>query len=67
MYFYVGVSQVAKETEKKIETSRMGYRPIARHSSVLFFCLTELPNIDPMYQYSLNWFVNLFIASIHDR
>ncbi|KAK7101371.1 hypothetical protein V1264_019760 [Littorina saxatilis] len=58
--------EVAKETEKKIEASRMGYRPIARHSSVLFFCLTELPNIDPMYQYSLTWFVNLFIASIHD-
>ncbi|KAL8592235.1 hypothetical protein ACOMHN_030910 [Nucella lapillus] len=58
--------EVAKETEKKIETSRMGYRPIARHSSVLFFCLTELPNIDPMYQYSLTWFVNLFVASIHD-
>ena len=59
--------QVAEETEKKIESSRMGYRPIARHSSILFFSLTDLPNIDPMYQYSLTWFVNLFIMSIQDR
>ncbi|ESP01004.1 hypothetical protein LOTGIDRAFT_225521 [Lottia gigantea] len=58
--------KVADETEKKIETSRMGYRPIAKHSSILFFSITDLPNIDPMYQYSLTWFVNLFIMSIHD-
>lgn len=58
--------KVAEETEKKIDTTRMGYRPIARHSAILFFSLTDLPNIDPMYQYSLTWFVNLFIMSIHD-
>ncbi|KAF6774643.1 hypothetical protein AHF37_06013 [Paragonimus kellicotti] len=44
----------------------MDYAPIARHSAVLFFSITDLPNIDPMYQYSLTWFVNLFINSIHD-
>ncbi|XP_077977539.1 dynein axonemal heavy chain 12-like [Glandiceps talaboti] len=58
--------KIAEETEKKLEESRAGYRPIAKHSSVLFFCLTDLPNIDPMYQYSLIWFINLFISSIHD-
>ena len=59
--------QIAEETEEKIETSRMGYRPIAKHSSILFFSIADLPNIDPMYQYSLTWFVNLYIMSIHDR
>ena len=34
--------------EKKIEQSRAGYRPIAAHGSVLFFSITDLPNIDPM-------------------
>ncbi|XP_059163826.1 dynein axonemal heavy chain 12-like isoform X1 [Physella acuta] len=58
--------KVAEETEKKIEASRIGYRPIAKHSSTLFFSITDLPNIDPMYQYSLTWFVNLFIMSIQD-
>ena len=42
----------------------MGYRPIAIHSAVLFFSITDLANIEPMYQYSLTWFINLFILSI---
>jgi len=56
----------AEKTEIKIKESREGYRPIAFHSSVLFFSLTELPNIDPMYQYSLGWFVNLYVRAIKD-
>ena len=59
--------KIAEETEKKIEQSRAGYQPVAAHGSVLFFSITDLPNIDPMYQYSLAWFVNLFVISINDR
>lgn len=42
----------------------MGYTPIANHSAVLFFSIADLANIEPMYQYSLTWFINLFILSI---
>jgi len=42
----------------------MGYKPIAQHSSVLFFSIADLANIEPMYQYSLPWFINLFVNSI---
>lgn len=66
-WFYLSFGQIAEETEQKIDTSRMGYRPIAKHSSILFFSIADLPNIDPMYQYSLTWFVNLYIMSIQDR
>lgn len=59
--------KIADETEEKINQSRLGYRPIAFHASVLFFSITDLPNIDPMYQYSLSWFINLFVNSIADR
>jgi dynein heavy chain len=31
---------------------------------VLFFCIADLANIEPVYQYSLTWFINLFIMSI---
>ncbi|XP_041433138.1 dynein heavy chain 7, axonemal isoform X2 [Xenopus laevis] len=55
---------VAEETEKKIDATRMGYRPIAIHSSILFFSIADLANIEPMYQYSLTWFINLFVMSI---
>lgn len=30
----------------------------------LYLYTADLANIDPMYQYSLTWFVNLFIAAI---
>uniref|UniRef100_A0A7N8Y719 Dynein axonemal heavy chain 12 n=1 Tax=Mastacembelus armatus TaxID=205130 RepID=A0A7N8Y719_9TELE len=58
--------QIAEKTEIKIAESREGYRAIAKHSSILFFSIADLTNIDPMYQYSLSWFVNLYINSIHD-
>jgi dynein heavy chain len=58
--------KIGLETAKKIESSRLEYKPIAQHSSTLFFCLTDLPNIDPMYQYSLQWFINLYKNSIQD-
>jgi len=59
--------QIAEKTEIEIAQSREGYRAIAKHSSILFFSIADLANIDPMYQYSLNWFVNLYVNSIHDR
>lgn len=41
-------------------------RPIAIHSTILFFSIADLANIEPMYQYSLTWFINLFIMSIEN-
>ncbi|KAI4817446.1 hypothetical protein KUCAC02_010847 [Chaenocephalus aceratus] len=56
--------KIASVTEKEIDDTRMGYRPVAEHSSILFFCISELANIEPMYQYSLSWFINLYLYSI---
>lgn len=44
---------------------RRGYSPIAYSSQILFFCISDLANIEPVYQYSLMWFINLFVSSIH--
>lgn len=55
---------VAERTEKDIDEVRKGYTPIAYSSQVLFFCIADLANIEPVYQYSLSWFINLFIMSI---
>ncbi|XP_034142716.1 dynein heavy chain 7, axonemal isoform X2 [Esox lucius] len=57
---------IAEVTEVKIDETRMGYTPIAVHSAILFFSIADLANIEPMYQYSLTWFINLFIASINN-
>ncbi|EDW04823.1 GH23270 [Drosophila grimshawi] len=51
-------------TEKQIDSARLSYVPIAEHSTILFFTIVDLANIDPMYQYSLAWFVNLYMSSI---
>ncbi|OUM67642.1 hypothetical protein PIROE2DRAFT_4933 [Piromyces sp. E2] len=58
--------KVAQKTEREIEITRTGYRPIAVHSSILFFVIADLANIEPMYQYSLVWFINLFLQSIEE-
>lgn len=55
---------IAISTEAEIDRARQAYIPVAKHSAVLFFCISELSNIEPMYQYSLTWFLNLFITSI---
>ncbi|CAM43859.2 putative dynein heavy chain [Leishmania braziliensis MHOM/BR/75/M2904] len=54
----------AEAAEVELTASREEYRPIAHHSSCLYFCCSTLSHVDPMYQYSLQWFVQLFIASI---
>ncbi|XP_043259913.1 dynein axonemal heavy chain 7 isoform X2 [Colletes gigas] len=59
------VKQTAAEvTEMSIDEARLKYTPIAVYSTVLFFTIAVLANIDPMYQYSLVWFVNLFKNTI---
>ncbi|KAF8769940.1 Dynein heavy chain 7 like protein [Argiope bruennichi] len=56
--------KIADETTANINKSRESYKCVAQRSSVLFFSITDLPNVDPMYQYSLNWFINLFLRAI---
>ncbi|XP_039753870.1 dynein heavy chain 3, axonemal [Pararge aegeria] len=53
-------------TEKEIDEARLLYVPVSKHSSVLFFCISDLATIDPMYQYSLNWFINLYNQAINN-
>ncbi|XP_032303513.1 dynein heavy chain 3, axonemal isoform X3 [Coturnix japonica] len=56
--------KVASATEMQIDSTRVGYKPVAVHSAVVFFCISDLANIEPMYQYSLTWFINLYVQSI---
>ena len=46
--------------EKEIDTAREGYIPVAFRSSILYFCVSDLSPVDPMYQFSLQWFIALF-------
>lgn len=54
----------AAKTQEIIAKTRLGYVPVAYRTSQLFFCIADLGMIDPMYQYSLEWYINLFIMAI---
>eukprot|EP00971_Amphidinium_carterae_P128201 2539820-Amphidinium_carterae.1 len=44
--------------------TRGAYLSVAQRAALLFFAVVELAGIDPMYQYSLAWFQNLFIQTV---
>jgi len=50
----------AETTEEKISAAREKYRPVATRGSVMYFVVASLAEIDPMYQYSLKYFKQLF-------
>lgn len=58
--------EIAAATEKDIDAARQEYKGIAFSISVMYFAIADLANIEPMYQYSLPWFINLFKKSIQD-
>ncbi|XP_046394196.1 dynein axonemal heavy chain 1-like [Ischnura elegans] len=57
--------EAAKTTQDDIEETRKGYIPLAIRAQILFFCVVDLSSIDPMYQYSLEWYITIMISSIH--
>ncbi|XP_050800280.1 dynein axonemal heavy chain 6 isoform X6 [Gopherus flavomarginatus] len=54
----------AESTEEKINTAREKYRPVATRGSVMYFVIANLSEIDPMYQFSLKYFKQLFNTTI---
>ncbi|XP_060621830.2 dynein axonemal heavy chain 1 [Anolis sagrei] len=56
--------KIAEQTEKDIDITRLEYIPVAVRTQILFFCVSDLSNVDPMYQYSLEWFLNIFLTGI---
>ncbi|XP_055375876.1 dynein axonemal heavy chain 2 [Condylostylus longicornis] len=54
----------AEITEIEIDLARQDYVPAAKRSAILFFVLMDISKIDPMYQFSLNSYVLLFMQSI---
>ncbi|XP_028284655.1 dynein heavy chain 6, axonemal [Parambassis ranga] len=54
----------AESTELMINSTRELYRPVATRGSVLYFVIASLSEIDPMYQFSLKYFKQLFNSTI---
>ena len=45
---------------------REEYVPVAFHAQLLYFCISDLVNIEPTYAYALRWFRNLFVSAIRN-
>ncbi|KAH8073158.1 dynein light chain binding protein [Aureococcus anophagefferens] len=54
----------AEITTVEVNKSSEEYRPVAKRASLLYFCLADLANVDPMYQYALPWFKELFATGV---
>jgi dynein heavy chain len=54
----------ATAIEREIVVQSELYRPVAKRASLLYFVTADLGDVDPMYQYSLPWFTQLFIRSV---
>ena len=56
--------KISEKTELEINEARKNYVEISQTASCLFFAISDLSYIDPMYQYSLSYFIDLFQMSI---
>ena len=47
----------AKKTEERIDHNRMLYMPLAKLARLIFFAISELDNLEEIYQFSISWFI----------
>ena len=72
MYFQITSATISKRlkeaetTEEKISTAREKYRVVATRGSVLYFVIADMAEVDPMYQFSLKYFKQLFNQTIQN-
>jgi len=58
--------QESEKTNSEVTKMRNSYRTAARRGSIIYFVIADLAQFDPMYQYSLEYFVKLFKKCIDD-
>lgn len=57
----------AEKAESEIQATRKNYLPIATRGALLYFLVAGLTQLDHMYQFSLDWFQRVFVASVVSR
>ena len=55
----------AETTTTMINSIREGYRVVATRGSIIYFVVANLALVDPMYQYSLQFFKGLVVQVNH--
>ncbi|TYZ58010.1 hypothetical protein PybrP1_003505 [[Pythium] brassicae (nom. inval.)] len=54
----------AETTSREIDRTREGYRGVAVRGSIIYFATASLALVDPMYQYSLQFYQKLFVLRL---
>ena len=52
--------------EERVNASRDTFRVIATRGTILYFVVADLPGINPMYQYSLRFFIKVYNNAIQN-
>jgi dynein heavy chain len=55
---------IAESKQEEISVAMNKYAPVARRGTVMYFVIADLALIDSMYQFSLNYFGNLYSSII---
>nr|XP_045000110.1 dynein axonemal heavy chain 14 [Jaculus jaculus] len=55
--------KATEKAEREIQATRKRYLPIATRGALLYFVVTSLTQINYMYQFSLDWFRQVFVLS----
>ncbi|XP_060835340.1 dynein axonemal heavy chain 2-like [Rhopalosiphum padi] len=56
--------QSSLTSQAEIFIAREGYRPCAKRAAILYFIINDLDRVNPMYQFSLDFYTELFKNSI---
>ena len=63
----ISAKQVEIENfEVVCDKTRNKFLPVSVKAATLFFVTTDMANIDPMYQWSLQWYIDLFNKCLRD-
>jgi hypothetical protein len=54
----------SEKTEREISLFKEKFSVVASRAALLYFCVSDFSVIDPMYQFSLKWFVSLFRTAL---
>ena len=53
----------AKITEERIDNNRLLYLPMAKLATLVFFAISELSNLENIYQFSISWYIKEIMIS----
>lgn len=56
----------SKEFERQIDLAWEDYRKLSIRTSVLYFTIKNLSNVEPMYEFSLDWFEGIFRSTVEN-